>query len=91
VIDVSLINHYDPREFWDKIESDDGRLNLEKDEFYILATREDVGVPPRTAAEMVPYDSRSGEFRVHYAGFFDPGFGWENGKAMGSRAVLEVR
>jgi dCTP deaminase len=91
VIDVNLINHYDPREFWDKIESDDGRLNLEKDQFYILATREDVGVPPRTAAEMVPFDSRSGEFRVHYAGFFDPGFGWENGKAIGSRAVLEVR
>lgn len=91
VIDVSLVDHYDPREFWDKIESDDGRLNLEKDHFYILATREDVGVPPRTAAEMVPYDSRSGEFRVHYAGFFDPGFGWEDGKAMGSRAVLEVR
>ena len=90
-IDVSLVNHYDPREFWDKLESDAGHLNLEKDEFYILSTREDVGVPPRTAAEMVPFDSRSGEFRVHYAGFFDPGFGWENGRAMGSRAVLEVR
>jgi dCTP deaminase len=90
-IDVSLVGHYEPREFWDKLESDTGRLNLEKNEFYILTTREDVGVPPRTAAEMVPYDSRSGEFRVHYAGFFDPGFGWENGRAMGSRAVLEVR
>jgi dCTP deaminase len=91
VIDINLINHYDPREFWDKIESDDGRLNLEKDQFYILATREDVGVPPRTAAEMVPHDSRSGEFRVHYAGFFDPGFGWADGRAIGSRAVLEIR
>jgi dCTP deaminase len=90
-IDVSLINHYDAREFWDKIESDTGRINLEKHAFYILATREEVGVPPRTAAEMVPYDSRSGEFRVHYAGFFDPGFGWGDNKAGGSKAVLEVR
>lgn len=91
IIDVSLVNHYDPREFWDKIESDTGRLDLEKGQFYILATREEVGVPPRTAAEMVPYNSRSGEFRVHYAGFFDPGFGWEHNRAGGSRAVLEVR
>ena len=90
-IDVSLINHYEPREFWDKLESNGGRLILEKGKFYILATREDVGVPPRTAAVMVPYEPQSGEFRVHYAGFFDPGFGWENGRAMGSRAVLEVR
>jgi dCTP deaminase len=90
-IDVRLIDHYDPREFWEKIESTNGRLNLDKDDFYILATREDVGVPPQTAAEMVPYDTRSGEFRVHYAGFFDPGFGWANGKAGGSKAVLEVR
>jgi dCTP deaminase len=50
-----------------------------------------VGVPPQTAAEMVPYDNRSGEFRVHYAGFFDPGFGWSDSKAGGSKAVLEVR
>ena len=90
-IDVGLVNRYDPREFWDRIESSDGRLNLDKDDFYILATREDVGVPRQLAAEMVPYDTRSGEFRVHYAGFFDPGFGWADGKASGSRAVLEVR
>ena len=91
VIDVGRVDYYDPREFWDKIESDTGRLILEKDKFDILSTREDVGVPPSTAAEMVPYDLRSGEFRVHYAGFFDPGFGWENERATGSRAVLEVR
>jgi len=90
-IDVGLVNHYDPREFWDKIESDNGRLNLDEGAFYILASREDVGVPRQTAAEMVPYDTRSGEFRVHYAGFFDPGFGWADGKAGGSKAVLEVR
>lgn len=90
-IDVELIDHYDPREFWYKIESTDGRLNLDENDFYVLGTREDVGVPPQTAAEMVPYDTRSGEFRVHYAGFFDPGFGWADGKAAGSKAVLEVR
>ena len=91
-IDLRQVNHYEPREFWDKIESGkDRRLNLDEGDFYILATREDVGVPPQTAAEMVPYDTRSGEFRVHYAGFFDPGFGWVDGKVGGSRAVLEVR
>ena len=89
-IDLGMINYYDPREFWDKIESANGRLNLDEGAFYILASREDVGVPRRTAAEMVPYDSRSGEFRVHYAGFFDPGFGWAAEKAGGSKAVLEV-
>ena len=90
-IDVDLIGHYDPREFWDRIESGGGRLILDQGDFYILATREDVGVPPQLAAEMVPYDARSGEFRVHYAGFFDPGFGFADGKAAGSKAVLEVR
>jgi dCTP deaminase len=90
-IDLRLIKHYDPREYWDCIQSSDGRLNLDKDDFYILATREDVGVPQQLAADMVPYDTRSGEFRVHYAGFFDPGFGWSEGKAQGSKAVLEVR
>lgn len=90
-IDVGLVDHYNPREFWHKIEETNGRLNLDKDDFYILATREDVGVPRQLAAEMVPYDTRSGEFRVHYAGFFDPGFGWADRRAVGSRAVLEVR
>jgi dCTP deaminase len=90
-LDVDEIKKYDARDYWDKIERTDGRLNLDKDDFYILATREQVGVPPHLAAEMKPYDSASGEFRVHYAGFFDPGFGWSNGHAGGSRAVLEVR
>jgi dCTP deaminase len=89
-INVERVGFYDPRDFWEKIEDIDGRLYLDRGEFYILATREEVGVPPNLAAEMVPYDSASGEFRVHYAGFFDPGFGW-SGKAGGSRAVLEVR
>jgi dCTP deaminase len=90
-IDLGLIGHYDPREFWEKIQDVEGQLPLDKGDFYILATREDVGVPPDLAAEMVPFDSSSGEFRVHYAGFFDPGFGYEDGRAQGSRAVLEVR
>lgn len=90
-IDVNRVGHYDPHEFWDPIKSAGDRLTLNANEFYILATREDVGVPPSLAAEMVPYDTRSGEFRVHYAGFFDPGFGWADGRAKGSKAVLEVR
>jgi dCTP deaminase len=92
-IDLTRIDRYDPRDFWEKIESkEDGQLTLDEGDFYILATREEVGVPRQTAAEMVPYDTRSGEFRVHYAGFFDPGFGWTEGAgAGGSRAVLEVR
>ena len=90
-IDVTRIGHYDPREFWEPIADVDGRLPLDKGDFYILATREDVGVPPDLAAEMVPFDSASGEFRVHYAGFFDPGFGFQDGRAQGSKAVLEVR
>lgn len=90
-IDVDKINHYDPREYWEPIISSGGRIYLDKDDFYILATKEEVGVPPYMAAEMVPFDPNSGEFRIHYAGFFDPGFGWVDGRAAGSRAVLEVR
>ena len=68
-------------------------LTLVPDEFYILMTKEAIGVPASYAAEMLPYDTRAGEFRVHYAGFFDPGFGWseETKRAGGSRGVLEVR
>ena len=90
-INLTKIRHYNPRDFWEPIINIDGRLPLDKGDFYILATREDVGVPPDLAAEMVPYDSSSGEFRVHYAGFFDPGFGYIGGRAQGSKAVLEVR
>lgn len=89
-VDVDRPGYYDPNEFWEKIYRNNDQLVLDPDEFYILATREEVGVPPNLAAEMVPYNSISGEFRVHYAGFFDPGFGWD-GSAEGSRAVLEVR
>jgi len=95
-IDLDKIGHYEPRYFWEPIESSNGELDLNKDDFYILATSEDVGVPPQLAAEMVAFDPEAGEFRVHYAGFFDPGFGWQatsatGGVARGSKAVLEVR
>ncbi|SMF60687.1 dCTP deaminase [Tistlia consotensis] len=92
VIDLSRIGHYDPAEFWDPIAaSPRGELILDPNEFYILASRETVRIPPDYAAEMVPYDTQIGEFRVHYAGFFDPGFGWDPDKEVGTRAVLEVR
>ncbi len=92
VIDVSRIAAYDPREFWDPLTPTREReLILDPNEFYILASREFVRVPPDCAAEMVPYDVQVGEFRVHYAGFFDPGFGWDAEGGPGTKAVLEVR
>jgi dCTP deaminase len=85
---------YEPLDFWEPIYWHKQRsLALVPDEFYILMTKEAIAVPPSYAAEMLPYDTRAGEFRVHYAGFFDPGFGWNSatGKAGSSRGVLEVR
>ena len=68
-----------------------GFIILDPDEFYILASKEALTVPPDYAAEMTPINTGLGEFRVHYAGFFDPGFGWSAQRSNGSRAVLEVR
>jgi len=85
---------YDPLDFWEPIRFHrKPSLVLDPDEFYILMTKEPIAVPPDFAAEMLPYDTRAGEFRVHYAGFFDPGFGWDpvTRKAGSSRGVLEVR
>lgn len=85
---------YDPLDFWEPIRfHKTSSLILDPDEFYILMTKEAIAVPPEYAAEMLPYDTRAGEFRVHYAGFFDPGFGWNAklNKAGSSRGVLEVR
>ena len=85
---------YDPLDFWEPMRfRKEASLTLVPDEFYILMTKEAIAVPPNYAAEMLPYDTRAGEFRVHYAGFFDPGFGWSavNRKAGSSRGVLEVR
>ena len=85
---------YDPLDFWEPIRFHrKPSLVLDPDEFYILMTKEPIAVPPDFAAEMLPYETRAGEFRVHYAGFFDPGFGWDplTRKAGSSRGVLEVR
>ena len=92
LVDVDAGDVYDPLDFWDPITLRPGRgLVLDPADFYILATREAVVVPPDHAAEMLAYDTQVGEFRVHYAGFFDPGFGFDPAGGRGSRAVLEVR
>jgi dCTP deaminase len=92
VIDVERRAAYDVGEFWEPIAARiDQSLILDPDEFYILASTEAVQVPPDYAAEMVPFDPLVGEFRVHYAGFFDPGFGYAGAGGLGARAVLEVR
>jgi dCTP deaminase len=92
VIDVERRAAYDVADFWEPIAArGDRSLILDPDEFYILASTEAVQVPPDYAAEMVPFDPLVGEFRVHYAGFFDPGFGYAGAGGSGSRAVLEVR
>jgi dCTP deaminase len=92
VIEVERRAAYDVADFWEPIAARaDKSLILDPDEFYILASTEAVQVPPDFAAEMVPFDPLVGEFRVHYAGFFDPGFGYAGAGGLGSRAVLEVR
>ncbi|HFC04168.1 MAG TPA: 2'-deoxycytidine 5'-triphosphate deaminase, partial [Rhizobiales bacterium] len=90
LVDVDRKAALDVLDFWEPIWQR-GNLILDPDQFYILASKEAVRVPPTHAAEMVPYNPLVGEFRVHYAGFFDPGFGDEAGGGTGSRAVLEVR
>ncbi len=92
VIEVERRAAYEVADFWEPIAARaDRSLILDPDEFYILASNEAVQVPPDYAAEMVPFDPLVGEFRVHYAGFFDPGFGYAGAGGTGSRAVLEVR
>ncbi|WBU65256.1 2'-deoxycytidine 5'-triphosphate deaminase [Paracoccus aerodenitrificans] len=90
VVDLDRIGAYDPRDFWDALHSSDGRLILDPGAFYILVSRESVAIPADYAAEMAPYLAMVGEFRVHYAGFFDPGFGI-GATGAGARGVLEVR
>jgi dCTP deaminase len=91
-IELDKINHYATEEFWEVRHQNAGKnLILEPGDFYILASRERVRVPPDYAAEMVPFDPSDGEFRIHYAGFFDPGFGYGSSDIKGTRAVLEVR
>jgi dCTP deaminase len=91
-IDLANIGYYDPQEFWEPIRRNARKtIVLEAGEFYILASKQKVSIPPGYAAEMIPYDPSVGEFRIHYAGFFDPGFGWGPAERRGTHAVLEVR
>ncbi len=91
VIDLDKIAHYPAQEFWEEVRTTEGRIILDPGAFYILVSREAVTIPPDYAAEMAPYLAMVGEFRVHYAGFFDPGFGHAEAGGAGSRGVLEVR
>jgi len=91
VIDLDKVGGHDPHDFWEALEPRKGELMLDPGEFYILASKEAVEIPVNQAAEMTPIDPSVGEFRVHYAGFFDPGFGTSEGGGLGSRGVLEVR
>jgi dCTP deaminase len=91
VIDLDRIGQYDPAQYWEDVRTDNGQIILDPGAFYILVSREAVSIPPAYAAEMAPYLAMVGEFRVHYAGFFDPGFGHDAAGGAGSRGVLEVR
>jgi len=91
VIDLDRIGAYVPGDFWEPLRGTDGQIILDPGAFYILVSREAVHIPPDYAAEMAPYLAMVGEFRVHYAGFFDPGFGHAAAGGAGARGVLEVR
>jgi dCTP deaminase len=92
VIDLDQVGAYDVAQYWEEVRlGKDRRLVLDPQDFYILASKEHVSVPPAYVAEMAPFDPLIGEYRVHYAGFFDPGFGYTPGGAPGAKAVLEVR
>lgn len=91
VIDLAQLDYYDPAEYWEEVHTDKGWIILDPGAFYILVSREAIVIPPMQAAEMAPYLAMVGEFRVHYAGFFDPGFGYADAGGAGSRGVLEVR
>jgi len=92
LIDIDKVRHYEVLDYWEPVYAPRrGGLVLDPADFYILASREAVKVPPTYAAEMIAYDTLVGEFRVHYAGFFDPGFGHPDAGGEGARAVLEVR
>lgn len=91
VIDLGKIGAYNPADFWEEIRTEDQQIILDPGAFYILVSQEAVTIPPEFAAEMAPYLAMVGEFRVHYAGFFDPGFGHAAANGQGSRGVLEVR
>jgi len=91
-VDLARVGHYDASEFWEPIKAPvrDGYI-LEANRFYILVSKERIRVPPEFAAEVVVYDAVAGEIRTHYAGFFDPGFGFGDGSILGTKVVMEVR
>ena len=91
IIDLNNVKTYNREDFWQEVHSSDSKIILDPDAFYILVSKESVHIPPAFAAEMAPYLAMVGEFRVHYAGFFDPGFGHADAGGSGSRGVLEVR
>lgn len=92
LIDVDAAGVYDPLDYWDPIQANrEGTLILDPEAFYVLVSKEAVTIPPDHAAEMIPFNPLQGAFRVHYAGFFDPGFGHGRAGGQGARAVLEVR
>ena len=94
VVDLSRVNEYSIEDFWEPLQKNpkENTLILEPEEFYILASKEKISIPVEYAADMAPFEAGSGELRTHYAGFFDPGFGYgEGGEVKGSKAVLEVR
>ncbi len=92
VLDIAKISGYEPGEFFEPIHAINDRIALKKDRFYILSSRERIRIPPGLASEMVPMDERSGDFRSHYAGFLDPGWGWGvAGEGFGRPFTLEVR
>ena len=92
LVDLSRTGGYDIEEFWEPIKrpARDSFI-LEANRFYILVSKERIRVPPDYAAEMVVYDAGAGEIRTHYAGFFDPGFGYGDGSVLGTKVVMEVR
>lgn len=92
LIDLDKVSYYSPADFWEPIRLQTVKhLVLDPDDFYILISKQRIRVPPTYAAEMVAYDPSVGEFKIHYAGFFDPGFGYGKNDIKGTRAVLEVR
>ncbi|MEO8325972.1 MAG: 2'-deoxycytidine 5'-triphosphate deaminase [Nitrospirota bacterium] len=92
VIDLSLVGHYAATDFWEPLKRNaTATMLLEPEEFYILASKERIQVPPGYSSEMVAYEAACGELRTHYAGFFDPGFGYANPSRKGTQVVLEVR
>jgi len=92
LLDLARIGEYEADAFWDPVYAAAGRIILQPEDFYLLISQEGVQIPPWLGAEMTAYDPTAGELRTHYAGFFDPGFGFDReGRRQGARAVLEVR